>query len=326
MSKISLPYTTQLKSLDLNCDELRRFSFAANFLDTAKRFQFDIGDTDATRGFTLAVDRGNNFVPFTVVPRGMSDAVLGLLDPYTLGALDGKLIDFQMWDNRFELVPEGLPGADGNNIFLFSCPVCAPFDYREQLMFPFEVGKNFMWNYWVPKRARLYIRNSDRTALPALQSEIEAAMLRTAMYLKHNNPELLTDLVLYCKSVLGARLSLSEMDPFDLGAYDPLPMWRITNQAATALTVQASKADAVADVYSGASNTGFTICAGSHAAASQEIEIETKGITNTLISMRARRDVMLGDIDSYAFTKLDAKVLGMHCYGKTPAIVTIEAE
>ena len=326
MSKISLPYTTQLKSLDLNCDESRQFLFAANFLDAAKRFQFDVGDADATRVFNLAVDRGNNSIPFTVVPRGMSDAVLGLLDPYKLGELDGKLIDFQMWDNRFELVPEGLPGADGNNIFLFECPVCASFNYRNHIVFPLEVGKYFMWNYWIPKKAKLYIRNSNPAALPCLHSEIEPALRNAVMYLKHSRADLYTEIMLYCASILGSRLLLGEMDPFVLETYDPLPMWRIANQAATALSIEASKASAVTDVYSGASNTGLMIRSDSKASASQAIEIKTQGITNALISMRARRDVTLGDIDSYAFTKLDAKVLGMHYYGKTPAAVTIEAE
>lgn len=290
---------------------------------SAKCIPFTVDEPESVRELSFSVGRDSNILHFPVSEQKFYDAILGVMDPYTLGALDGMSLDFKMWPDMSGLLPDGLPGVDGTTIFDYTEPLLFWFQYLKQYTGVFNVGDLFVdERNMVAKQIYLYLRNEQK--LTKLLTEKVASASGVYMQLAAEKTRIVSDLLLYCKSILGKSWTLGEMDPFSLGDFDPLPLWQLSGQASSVLNIATSTVTAETSVEPTPINVSIALQNTSKPSAQEETLVNAVGVRKRLTSSGYRRLATLGDIDDLAFETLDTRILGMYFYGKTPAIVTAE--
>ena len=248
------------------------------------------------------------------------------MDPYTLGELDNMPLDFMMWADSKELIFDRNPGANGESIFLHGHPKHLDFCYNRDVRFPFYLGKRFMDTWYLPFLVSgNYLCAEAATPLPALDSLVETAAKATGTHLHSADTELLGYIMLYFKSVLGAPLTLGEMDPYTLGQLDPYPLWALSYTTANAMELSTTTATAET-VIEAEPEENIIYLHTSTPSISSQITGETQNIGMSTMSFKCWRDVTLGDLDGYTLGELDPLPLGMKFFDNTPAIVTVDEE
>lgn len=292
-------------------------------VEPAKHIPFTFEEQDEVRELVFSMGRDSTALHFPVSQATFSDAILGVMDPYTLGELDDMSLDFKMWPDMSGLVPDGLPGADGVSIFAFTEPLMFLFQHLKQYTGLFNVGDLFIdERNMVAKKIYLYLRNEQKLA--KLSTEKVANATDVYMQLKAERASLVSDLVLYCKSLFGKNWTLGEMDPFTLGDFDPLPLWQLSGYVSSALNIMTSMVDAETTVEPNPLDAVAVIQTATKATVQGEAFVNATGINKRITGSGYRRQATLGDMDDFTFETLDARILGMYFYGKTPAIVTAD--
>lgn len=279
---------------------------------------------EAVRKLSLSIGRDSRIIPFPIPQQAIVPAILGAMDPYTLGDLDAMSLDFRMWDDSKELIFNEIAGANGESIFLHGHPKHLDFWYNRDVRFPFYLGKHFMDTWFPPFMVSgNYLCTEAATPLPALNSLVETAAKATGTHLYSADTELIGYITLYFKSVLGIPLTLGEMDPYTLGALDPYPLWALSYTTANAMELGTTTATAASTIEAETQENILYLHAGTPGLSSQ-ITGEFRPTATSAMSFKCWRNVTLGNMDPYLIGEIDPKPLGMKFYGNTPAVVTVD--
>lgn len=296
-------------------------------IDRAKRLNFTFEEQQELRHLLFSMGWDSNLLTFPISQREFPAAILGVMDPYTLGELDNMTLDFKMWPDMSGLIPSGLPGADGLSIFDFTDPWYVSFPYESAIRGDMDLGIAFMGGYGLPlHKLKMFIRNSDRSRLTELIGEKFPDINKLVMHLSPTRPEMLNLIDLCCKSVLGKTWTLGDMDPFTLGYFDPIPLWQLTDQTASALQITTAASVIETNIEPEIRSVEKQLKIEGKQLLHSEVGTAATDISKRLSSMRSRRYALLGDMDTRTFDELDNLSLDMRFYGKIPAIVTVEAE
>lgn len=257
--------------------------------------------------------------------REFEDAILGVVDPYTLENLDHFTLDLKMWPDMSGLVPSGHAGAGDLSIFAVTDPYFLFFMYRHKYFGIFELDSQFMGGYGWPLQA-LYMAlhansNQEKPAL-AFQKGVDGKDIY--MYLDHRAVSLDLYIRLVCRSILGHEWTLGEMDPFALGELDDTPLWYYSEQAAAALRLITGSVDADVNQEPNLAPAEALLRIEGGGVLNRDATIFATNNSKCLSGLVSRRSALLGDIDDYMFDELDAHTLDMYFYGNIPAVVTAE--
>lgn len=320
LRQISFPYdgNTNELSVTFNTEMLLPF-----FAEHAKELPFTFDEIDTVRELLFSMGRDSNIIPISFAQKNIESAILGVVDLYTLGELDDMSIDFRMWADRSGFVPDGSPGADGTSIFSYVDPLFFLFQFVNKYQGSFNVGDLFIDERGlVAKQIYLYLKTHDRLAQLLTEKMIDGSTI--AMLLKQDKITLESYLTLFCKSLLGHEWTLGEMDPLTLGYFDPQSLWSLSKQTASVLNLTTASAAVEGTLEPQLIHQNLILHVDSKPIAEQTSFVSATSVSKRLAGNGYRGLALLEDIDDFTFSELDTRILGMHFYKKTPAIVTAE--
>lgn len=294
------------------------FSFP---LEGARQFQFCFEDHEAIQD-DFVFQEETNFLKFPVITSEFPEAVLGVMDRYTLGELDAYTLDIRMWPDMSALIPAGGAGSGGLSIFAVTAPYLFLFPYLRQFSGKFELDTQFAGGYGLAL-GELFMRLQSNSAqpLPSLMFEKDVTASNIEMRLKNDALELLSYINIACRSILGHKWTLGEMDPYVLGELDPFPLWYFSEQAAAAMRmhVHSAEADVSVEPPLGRVVTALRI---EGTDIRRDATVIASGAAKRLSGLTSRRPATLGELDAYTLGELDTHTLNMYFYGKIPAVIT----
>lgn len=321
MRQINFPYDGETNEFAVIFDTELLLPFLA---ERAQEFPFTFDELGAVRDLLFSMGQNSNVITFPLAQKNIEDAILGVTDPYTLGELDDMSVNFKMWADQSGLVPDGLPGADGASIFSFVEPLFFLFQFINKYQGTFNVGDLFIDERGLVAQ-QIYLCLKAHAKLAQLASEKTVEGSAISMWLKHNKTALESCLTLLCKPLFGREWTLGEMDLLTLASFDPQTLLQLSRQAASILNLAVSSTVAEESLEPDAVKQNIVLRADSKPVAGQESFASAVGVSKRLSSSGYRGLALLGDIDDFALGDVDTRILGMHFYKKTPAIITADS-
>lgn len=271
----------------------------------------------------FAVAEGGLCSAFAVAARDFPDAVLGVVDRYTLGELDRHTLDLKMWPDRSRLVPYGGAGADGTGIFDYTEPLQVPMRFLRAFCGDFVLDAEFFGGYGMAvKPLYMALYSNSAPEKPILIFEKDMAGSTTAMYLVNDRAQLLRQIELACRSIMGHKWALGEMDVFSLGQLDPVPLWYFSQQAAAGMQLSTAAADAGIKIEPSMERAQAQLRIEGVGRLSMQAQIAAEDDFKRLSGLTSRRAPVLGELDGLTLGELSTRTLNMYVYGKIPAVIT----
>lgn len=326
MRQIPFVYGNTPVNIDFSYSDARPlYGISIPVQDEVKRFSLIIPQTESVRKINMPVGSGIRSIGFPMLLRDDVPAILGALDPYTLGDLDPLSIDFRMFDGLDRIVTNDVLGANGEGVFDLSEIVRYPFSYRmSPYDLSFNLGRHWLETWYIGTNALpLYLWNTKHgeKAEPLLAKEVAAEQ---TLYLANRKAELLSALRLWCKSVYNSPYTLGDADPYLLGDLDSFVLGSISRNVATALCIGSSSATTTSGVSVQPDGNSFYISNHAIIGAHSRVESSAVGKTDGLIVGKTMRYATLGDLDLYELSPVDARKLDMRFYSKVSAITTTD--
>lgn len=297
--------------------------FTFPFEPDARSISFPFEDIHPIHDFEFPVLLKPNEMSFPVQERSFSDAILGVMDPYTLGELSRFTLDMKMWPDQSGLVPQPMTDADEISIFALTLPYQFLFQYRNAFQGKLKLDMEFMGGYGLTVR-QLYMALLSGFENPPLYLSKEVNGTSVRMRLKYSKPALDRWVELACKSILGKVWALGEMDLFALGKLDSMPLWAFSNQAAAVMNLHTGAARADRMTEPTLVQVQSMLCGATQSNLLRERELTGQGVSQRLSGLVSRRSPTLGELDQFTLGELDVHTLNVYLYDKIPAVVTAE--